>query len=531
MEARHSQQLPRRQTVSLGGAVVLALSLVGCASLPGLGSRVPSFVLTDTAGTQLGRAVAKGSTGAPEVSGILPLGDPREAFAARAVLARAAERSLDVQYYIWHADTSGTLLLEELWQAARRGVRVRLLLDDGGTAGIDDALAALDSHELIEVRLFNPFAYRGSRALGYLGDFERLNHRMHNKSFTADNQFTIVGGRNVGDEYFAAGGGAVFEDLDVICAGPVLAEVGGSFDRYWNSRAAYPVETIVGPAKPDGMDTLKARFAEVQASPEAVEYREAVIATPLVEAVRGQRLDMELAPVRLLADEPEKVLGEVKDEDLLLARLLRAIGPAQREVDLVSPYFVPGKKGAAALTAMVRRGVALRIVTNSLAATDVGAVHAGYMKYRARLLRAGARLYELRPGTGAAPPAAARHGGGGAPGGSGSSAVSLHAKTFVVDRNRVFIGSFNFDPRSARLNTEMGVVIESPTLAAAIARTLDERAPSAAWEVVLGADGERLEWLEQTPRGVKRHEYEPGAGFFRQLGVGILSWLPIEGML
>jgi putative cardiolipin synthase len=358
---------------------------------------------------------------------------------------------------------------------------------------------------------------------------------MHNKSFTADNQFTIVGGRNVGDEYFAAGADTVFADLDVICAGPVATEVGSSFDRYWNSSSAYAAEAIVGRVKPGGVDKLQARFAAVQASPEAAKYLEAVRATPLLEALREERFTLEWVPVRLLSDEPEKVLGGVKDQDLLFARLLQAVGPAQREIDLVSPYFVPGKKGAAALAALPGRGVRLRIVTNSLAATDVGAVHAGYMKRRATLLRGGARIYELKPLAAAAPAGAERHEGGRAPGGSGSgaggSAVSLHAKTFVVDRSRVFIGSFNFDPRSARLNTEMGVVIESPALAEAIAKTLDERAPSAAWEVVLSADGQRLEWVEKTPQGEKRHTNEPGAGFFKQLGVGIMSWLPIEGML
>jgi cardiolipin synthase C len=517
------------------GVLAAACGVTGCATLPKLEGQVPSAALTDTAGTRLGRAVADRAAGPAAASGIRALQNPREAFAARVVLARMAERSLDLQYYIWHGDTSGTLLMEELWNAAERGVRVRLLLDDNGTAGLDESIAALDSHPSIEVRLFNPFAYRGSRALGYLGDFSRLNHRMHNKSFTADGQLTIVGGRNVGDEYFAAGSSTVFEDLDVIGAGPIAAEVGSAFDRYWNSASAYPAEAIVGRAKAGGVDKLKARFAAVQSSPEAATYLEEVRATPLLDAVRGRSLALEWVPVRLLCDEPEKVLGGVKDQDLLFARLLRAIGPALLEVDLVSPYFVPGAKGAAALGDMPRRGVRLRIVTNSLAATDVGAVHAGYMKSRGTLLRAGARIFELKPGAAPSSAAGGHREGGGAPGGSGSSpgssSVSLHAKTFVVDRRRVFVGSFNFDPRSARLNTEMGVVIESAALAGAVTRTIDERAPFAAWEVVLDKDRDRLVWVERTPEGEKRRQYEPGAGFFKQLGVGIMSWLPIEGML
>ena len=515
----------------------MALSFTGCASLPKLDGRTSSTALSDTAGTLLGRSVASRSAGTAEASGIRPLQKPREAFAARVVLARAAERSLDVQYYIWHGDTSGFLLFEELWNAAERGVRVRLLLDDNNTGGLDEVIAALDSHAAIEVRLFNPFPNRGSRMLGYLADFDRLNRRMHNKSFTADNQITIVGGRNVGDEYFGAGGDMVFQDLDVIAAGPVAEEVGSSFDRYWNSASAYPAEAIVGRASPGGIEKLRARFAAVQSSPEAARYLEEVRTTPLVEALREQRFTLEWVPVLLLCDPPEKVLGEVQEQDLLFPRLIRAIGTPQREVDLVSPYFVPGKKAAKTLAAFPASGIRLRIVTNSLAATDVGAVHAGYMKYRGRLLRGGVKLYELKPAPATAPAPAAggrqaeSHGPGGSAGSGGSSTVSLHAKTFSIDRSRVFIGSFNFDPRSARLNTEMGVLIDSPALADAVSKTLDERAPFAAWEVVLGSDGERLEWVEQTPQGEKRHANEPGAGFLRQLGVGIMSWLPIEGML
>ena len=514
-----------------------ALALTGCASLPRLDGRAPSAAMTDTAATRLGRAVAAAATAATAAagaSGIYALEKPLEAVAARVVLARAAERSLDVQYYIWHGDTTGFLLFEELWNAAGRGVRVRLLLDDNNTGGLDGYLAALDGHPGIEVRLFNPFANRGSRLLGYVTDFDRLNRRMHNKSFTADNLVTIVGGRNVGDEYFGAGGHTVFADLDVIGAGGIAAQTGSAFDAYWNSESAYPVGLIVDAAAPAAVDKLRERFVSVGASAGAVRYLEAVRATRLVADLLEQRLELDWVPVRLLFDDPAKVLGATTDADLIFTRLAEQIASTQREIDIVSPYFVPGRKGTAALVAFAGRGVKLRIVTNSLAATDVGAVHAGYARRRKPLLRSGARIYELKPDAGAAAAGGGRDGGGKhVPGwgAGGSSSASLHAKTFAVDRSRVFVGSFNFDPRSARHNTEMGVLIDSPELGEGISGALDARAPLDAYEVVLGADGESLEWVEQTPQGEVRHTSEPGAGFLRRLGVGIMSLLPIEGML
>jgi putative cardiolipin synthase len=453
------------------------------------------------------------------------------------VLAQAAERSLDVQYYIWHADTTGFLLFEELWNAAGRGVRVRLLLDDNNTGGMDETIAVLDSHPGIEVRLFNPFPNRGSRMIGYLSDFSRLNRRMHNKSFTADGKLTIVGGRNIGDEYFAAGDGMVFSDLDVAVAGPVAEEAGRAFDRYWNCASAYPAEMIVGRAAPEAVAKLKEKFAAVRASAEAVEYLEEVRSTPLARKLGTGRVSLAWVPVRLVCDDPAKVLGESRQEDLLTAQIGPVLLAAQREIDIVSPYFVPGKKGTADLVGLARRGIKVRVLTNSLAATDVGAVHAGYVKRRQTLLSGGVKLYELKPDAGLAAAkavvSAERREASRAPGGSsgGSSATSLHSKTFAVDRSRVFVGSFNFDPRSARLNTEMGVLIDDPALAAALSNTLDEQAPLVAYEVVLSANGESLEWIERTPAGETRHATEPQTGFFRGLGISLMSLLPIESLL
>jgi len=445
-----------------------------------------------------------------------------EAFAARVVLARAAERSIDAQYYIWHGDTTGHLLLEELWNAAERGVRVRLLLDDNGIAGLDPTLAAFDSHRNIEVRLFNPFPNRRFKALGYLMDFWRLNRRMHNKSFTADSEATIVGGRNVGDEYFGADQLTEFADLDVLAVGPAAREVTAAFDQYWNHEAAQRAQTVIGKAPPRSAAAMLKHFSAVHARPEAVLYLEAVSTTPLIEALLAGQLKLGRAHTQLLYDPPVKVKGRTPDARLVFANLQSALGEPQQAIDLVSPYFVPGSKGTKALAEFAARGVMLRILTNSLSATDVAVVHAGYAKRRKPLLRAGARIYELKSELRSLNRVRGRRR-------VGRSAASLHAKTFSVDRKRVFVGSLNLDPRSVHLNTEMGLVIESPALAAAAATEFDQAAQDDAYEVVL--ESGRLGWVESRSSGKLRLHTEPNTSFLKRLLVRVFAWLPIEWLL
>jgi putative cardiolipin synthase len=515
----------RRVTLTLLALVTVGL-LGGCAApLPSLEGRAASSALTDTASTRLSRALATDLAAHPGQSGIHALPNPRDAFAARAVLAAAADKSLDVQYYIWHGDTAGTLMFEALWQAAERGVRVRLLLDDNNTAGLDPTLAALDAHPNIELRLYNPFVQRGARTLGYLTDFSRLNRRMHNKSFTADNHVTVVGGRNIGDEYFGVGSGVVFADLDVMAVGPAVGEVSKEFDLYWNSASAYPAAGLLDAPSPQGAAQLQARFAAARADPQAVAYLEAMRTTPVVRDLLAHTLSFEWTRAQLVHDDPAKTLDTEKRVDLLLfPDLVRAIGRPQKSLDLVSPYFVPGEEGTAALVAVAARGVTVRILTNSLAASDVSAVHAGYAKRREALLRAGVRLYELKPTAGQELPDSRT--------GMGSSSSSgLHAKTFAVDRERIFVGSFNFDPRSALLNTEMGLVVDSPVLARGLAEGFDTDVPLIAYEVRLAADGRSLQWVERSAAGEKVFDTEPETSAMRRLGVGVMSVLPIEWLL
>jgi putative cardiolipin synthase len=513
-----------RRIVALAVAA-LAVLITGCASLPSLEGRPTTSALADTAGTRLGRAVAAEVAANPGKTGVHAFPEPHDAFAARVLLAAAAENSLDVQYYIWHGDEVGYLLFEALWQAAERGVRVRLLLDDMNTGGLDPTIATLDAHPNIEVRLYNPLVLRGARAFNFLTDFTRVNHRMHNKSVTADNQVSVVGGRNIANEYFGAGSGIVFADLDVIAVGAAVRDVSKEFDLYWNSPSAYPAASFAGAPGPDGAANLEARFATTRADPESVAYIEAVRATPVIRDVLDRKLAYEWTTARLVFDDPAKTLDTTARTDVLLfPELARMIGRPETMLDLVSPYFVPGEQGTAALVALANRGIKVRILTNSLSSSDESVVHAGYAKRRHDLLHAGIKLYELKATAG-------RESNEGEAKLGSSSSSGLHAKTFAVDRERIFIGSFNFDQRSALLNTEMGLVIDSPTLAQWLARIFDTVVPRAAYEVRLAPDGRSLEWIERTASGEKRYDVDPDTSWVLRTKVDMLSILPIEWLL
>jgi putative cardiolipin synthase len=506
-------------------AVPAAVLAAGCAMLPPLDGRSETRAYTDTAQTRLGRAMEAEAAAHPGQSGIYALTEPSDAFAARVLLAAVAEKSLDIQYYIWHGDQTGSLLFEAVRRAADRGARVRILLDDANTGGLDETIAALDAHPNIEMRLYNPLVPRNARLTNYLTDFGRVNRRMHNKSFTADNQVTIVGGRNVGNEYFAAGEGVAFTDLDVIATGAVVREVSGAFDLYWNSPSAYPAAMLLRTTTAEAArSSLDAKFASVRADPESAAYVDVVQRTRLVQELVAGKLPLEWASARLVRDDPAKTLDTTARTDiLLLSDLVPAIGKPTTSFDLVSPYFVPGDSGTAWLVQAAQQGVRVRVLTNSLIATDVGPVHAGYVKRRCDLLQAGVHLYELEPTASAGD---RRKRGIGS-----SSAVQLHAKTFAVDQDRIFVGSFNFDQRSARLNTEMGLVIHSVTLARQLSKAFETEVPGLAYEVRLRADGKCAEWIERTENGDVRYGADPGTSAARRAWIRFLSILPIEWLL
>ncbi|ETH81727.1 PLD-like domain protein [Bordetella pertussis STO1-CHOC-0017] len=387
--------LSRIRAARARAAALLALAgcaiLLGACTLPPPVDRTASHALdaTQARATPLGQGVGELADTHPGLSGFHVLGDAQDAFAARMLLARAATRTLDVQYYIWRNDMTGTLLLQALHAAAERGVRMRLLLDDNGISGLDDALAALDAHPNAEVRLFNPFPTRSFKALGYLTDFSRLNRRMHNKSFTVDNQATIIGGRNIGDEYFGATDGVLFADLDVLAVGPVVGDVSAEFDAYWASESAWPA----GPLLPaPGAQTLRAlaeRAARIEQDPAAGDYMSALRELPFIRELMAGRLPLQWAPARMVSDDPAKGLGKAPPAGLLTQQLRNILGEPRRTLDLVSPYFVPAEAGTQAFAALARGGAQVRVLTNALEATDVAVVHSGYAKRRKALLPGG----------------------------------------------------------------------------------------------------------------------------------------------
>ncbi len=510
--------------------MVLSLVLPCCAfRLPPLPERQASAFLPGEPGSPLAIAAAAPGTDAA-ASGLTLLRDPMEALASRVLLARSAQRSLDVQVYIFHPDVSGRLLMHELWRAAERGVRVRLLIDDNGSEGMDPWMQVLDGHPRIEVRLVNPFAQRGFKAAGYLTEFSRLNRRMHNKSFTADALATIVGGRNIGDVYYGVDETMVFADLDLLALGPVARDTAASFDAFWNSSPAWPVTALLPTPEADALAPLARALADPSGDAAVARLLAELQGSPWLGASPGALVPRHWAATRLLSDSPTKLDGGQSagaPGTRMVEPLTAWLGTAERTLDLVSPYFVPGEAGVKSLADLARRGVRVRIITNSLAATDVMAVHAGYARHRRVLLQAGVELHELKPD------AAARGRIARLPWRmrlAGFSAASLHGKTFLVDGRRLFVGSFNLDPRSALLNTEMGLLVDSATIAGELAAAIERDLPAATWRVVLGPDGEPR-WIETGADGTTTLVGEPGASFARRLGAKLLSWLPIEGLL
>ncbi|HJD44480.1 MAG TPA: phospholipase D family protein [Candidatus Paenalcaligenes intestinipullorum] len=517
-----------RSSVALALGVVLLFSLSSC-TLSALEARESShaYSLDMVKDTRLGKSFIHQMEAKPGLSGMRELDDAQEAFAIRALLTRLAEKSIDVQYYIWRNDITGMLLLKQLHEAAERGVRVRLLIDDNGIKDLDGVLALLNNHPNLEVRLFNPFSIRFFKPLNYLTEFGRLNHRMHNKSFTVDNLATIVGGRNIGDEYFGATDQEVlFADLDVLAVGAVAQDVSADFDRYWASPLSYPIDQLVKPKHLAPPSILEIDEIAKPNPDRTQRYVAALKQSDFAQALVSQQVPLEWVKVEMVSDDPSKAEGMAQDEQLLTYQLGRAIGEATEHVDLISPYFVPTKVGVENFSRLVNdRNIQVRVLTNSYDATDVAVVHAGYVKRRKDIVREGVELYELKKQS---PDNLIKKKV--SPFGS-SSGSSLHAKTFTIDDQRVFIGSFNFDPRSAHLNTELGFVIQSPALAQRIRRIFTEQVPESSYRIQLN-EKNKVIWAEKDHEGNEIiHTTEPGTGFWSRVWVGFLSKLPIEWML
>lgn len=488
--------------------------------LPDIAGRATDLSLPFDPATPLARRAVEEMGGHGSESGVIPLAGGHDALGSRLALAVNAERSIDAQYYIWHDDTSGRLLLKALYDAAQRGVQVRLLLDDNGVPGLDDVMAALNAQDNFEIRLFNPSTIRKPKLAGYALDFMRMNRRMHNKSFIVDGAAAIIGGRNIGDEYFQVGDENYYLDMDVLAFGQVVGETAAIFDDYWNSASVFAVDQIIA-----GQGDLDAFLKSVAATAQT-DAAKTLVGQLETSASRFQSGDVkpEITRVQVVADDPIKGLGLASRDQLMITRLSAILGGVENGIDLVSAYFVPGQQGTKFFGDLARSGKRVRVLTNALNTTDVLVVHAGYTKYRRELLKAGVALFELKlraqqqPGRDEL-----KH--------FGLSGAALHAKTFSVDDKRVFIGSFNFDPRSALLNCEMGFLIDSPGMARRISQGFDGPLRLTSYQPVLTLDGQ-MAWTEILPNGkLGIYQQEPGASWFKQVAIVVIGLLPVEWLL
>jgi cardiolipin synthase C len=464
-----------RNTCLLAAALLV---ISGCAGLPPHVEKTRSVAFQEPGATTLGRIVVGDEVG-KNLSGIRLLSSGDEAFASLIALADHAERTLDIQYYIIHEDESSRTLLHHVRLAADRGVRVRVLVDDLNTVGEDRRFMHLSSHANVEVRVFNPFTaarfWTWTRFLASASNIRRINHRMHNKLFVADNALAITGGRNIGDAYFTLDPHSNFVDLDVVAAGPIVPALSASFDAFWNSKYAIPIGSVASAMSPE------------DSSSPVVEPAFSVSARWLEHDLNARNVQLIWVPATVLADRPAKIASETSpEEEVTIANDITALmKTANQELIIMSPYFIPGKPGVALISDLVARGVRVRILTNSLASTDSPLVDIGYARYREALLKLDIDLREMRPKLGQ------RHARFHP---FRSSNASLHAKALVIDQKIVFVGSLNMDQRSAKTNSELGLVISSAEIARQITSLLDDLSSDSSYKLQLDANG-HVEWL------------------------------------
>ncbi len=493
----------------------LAFVLAGCAGLPRHVQKNPSFSLAAPEKTTLGKLVASEES-VKNFSGIRLLSSGEEALASLIALADHAERTLDIQYYIIHQDDSTRTLLHHVRLAAERGVRVRLLVDDLNTVGEDRRFLHLSQRPNVEVRIFNPFPggrfATWTRFVASATDIPRINHRMHNKLFVADNSLAITGGRNIGDAYFTRDTHSNFIDLDVVAAGPIVAELSSSFDAFWNSKYAYPIASIVAKA-----------VDEESKSPPLIETGTSANANWLEHELDDKDLTLTWVPATVLADGPAKIASETSpQEEVTIANNIAALmTSAKQELIIISPYFVPGKDGVAMMRDLIGRGVHIRILTNSLASTDSPLVHTGYSRYRVALLKLGVELSEVRPKLGQKRVRFHPF---------SSSNASLHAKALVIDQKIVFIGSMNMDARSARTNSELGLVMRSTEIARQVTSLLDDVSSDGSYKLSLDKAG-RIEWTIGEPGAMTVWHKDPETTLSQRLTLKALSPFAPEELL
>jgi len=502
---------------------LLISNLAACAQLQPPPDLPFDAAIAVSDGGPLDRAIAPAEAQRPGESAFRLVIEGPEAFAIRAHSARLALRSLDVQTYIWHADLTGMFLAQQLIEAADRGVKVRLLIDDMDARAKNAGFAALAAHPNIDVRLFNPFASRAGmlRLIGEgLTDFSRVNRRMHNKSWIADNRIALVGGRNIGDEYYGASDGVNFVDLDFAMIGPVVRDASASFDKYWNSTLVYPIESLdAASVTAAELDRVRAVLISHVRDAENSRYAAELRAGDSVKRlVAGDWPVQWASKYTFVSDDPLKVtMTEQNAQRALVAvALLPWVKSAQSDITIISPYFVPGEVATDVLVAAAGSGKRVGVLTNSLVASDVAAVHGGYSRHRKPLLAGGVSLYELKPQVGTKVDSSV----------FGSSGASLHTKALAVDKKSLFVGSYNLDPRSTWLNSEQGVLVENAVLAAQLeAIFATQTSGQRAWHVML-KDGD-LKWSD----GNESFDSDPRASAGKRFAAWLTRVLGLESLL
>lgn len=458
----------------------------------------------------------------------LAMNDAFQSIAARVHLIREAKYTLDLQYYIWGDDFIGNLILSELLKAADRGVKVRLLVDDQNGTKIDKQLRALSSHPNIQIKFYNPYKFRKFRVYDYIFRLKQINHRMHNKLIIADGAIAVTGGRNISSEYFDASESFQFTDMDVMFFGTAVQQANDVFLQFWNHQLSYPVQQFLGEAKPNQLEKLRIEFNKLRKKDRQTDTKVNQELQELENKLYISHINW--AKAYFLADSPNKTLGKAAENELIYHQIFNKLGQPKEEMDLISAYFVPTKRGTEYLTQVAKDKVHVRVLTNSFVANDVALVHAFYQKYRVDLLKSGVKLYEFKPYierkhrtwyevvTGNVIPK------------KGKNKSSLHAKFLDVD-NKVFIGSFNLDPRSFHLNTEVGLVVESDQLQEEISKILDQTLDKVAYEVQLDENGELI-WLDHQADGtVIKYKTDPQTTRFQRFVMKIVSYLPLEWMM
>ena len=469
----------------------IAVILIGCSSK---NKALPGYHLSAQTKSSLSQAIYPELIKHPGESGYVPLSTGPDAFEARLTLIQKAEKSLDLQYYIWEADHSGKILMKQVLLAAKRGVKVRLLLDNLNESKFQKIFNIMEmKSEQIQVRLINPH-------------LKYFNHRMHNKAFIVDNQMAIVGGRNIGDEYFQESENLNYFDYDLLMMGPIVEKVSTEFDEYWNSERSFPIKDVYKEnISQKDLNEASLKFSELDH-----EAWEAQMKTQIHKSHWGK--------VSLVYDHPDKLKG--KKGGQLSSQLRPDFERTQQELILVSPYLIPGEKGMKSFAKLRKKGVRIVLITNSIDTTDVPSVYAKYRSYRKDLLKMGVELYEIR-GNQKAQKSKLHLGS--------SGSLGLHGKVMIADREIMFTGSMNLDPRSRDLNSEMGVILRDKEFAAATAKTILENMSQFTYQLEL--KNKELRWLERKNGVTKTHKTEPGKTWWKNTKAWFSSLLIPESIL